>query len=114
MRQFDRKLHGIKGFPNLHFPEIYVIAGGYRAFHQKYPELCTPHNYISMEDPLFADSCRDAQVKLRRDLKEFKSKMSSNISSSVSNATISAYAPTPTSRRAPLLYSTTEKSIEIN
>jgi len=58
VREHDRKIHGLKHFPQLFYPEMYVMAGGYKSFHMKYSELCEPNGYIPMEDPKFVDAQR--------------------------------------------------------
>ena len=35
------------------FPEVYVMDGGYKAFFEKYPHLCTPQTYVTMFDDKF-------------------------------------------------------------
>lgn len=37
MRDLDRKLVGLEGYPMLLVPEMYVMAGGYSKFYQQYP-----------------------------------------------------------------------------
>ncbi|CAG0887707.1 unnamed protein product [Darwinula stevensoni] len=41
LRKEDRKMNS-ENYPTLHFPEIYILDGGYKAFHEKYPHLCDP------------------------------------------------------------------------
>jgi hypothetical protein len=51
-RQLDRDANV---YPKLNFPELYVLDGGYRAFHKKFPQLCTPMGgFVSMWDSRFA------------------------------------------------------------
>ncbi|XP_045118649.1 M-phase inducer phosphatase 3-like [Portunus trituberculatus] len=65
LRQIDRTANK-KNYPALHFPEVYLLEGGYNAFFKKYSELCTPCNYVRMVDP-----------KHNEDLKHFKAKSKS-------------------------------------
>jgi hypothetical protein len=58
VRERDRKIHGLKHFPQLFYPEMYVMEGGYKNFFLKYRELCEPNGYIPMEDPKFVDAQR--------------------------------------------------------
>ena len=37
-------------YPALHFPELYVLEGGYKAFFAKHPTLCDPSSYTTMAD----------------------------------------------------------------
>lgn len=51
LRQADRAL--AHDYPNCHFPEIYILQGGYCNFFQTYANLCKPQQYICMDDPRF-------------------------------------------------------------
>jgi len=54
LRKRDREIHGFLLFPQLHYPELYIMNGGYRQFWSQFPELCEPRNYIKMEDEQFS------------------------------------------------------------
>lgn len=45
-------------YPALHYPEMYLLHGGYEKFFELYPELCAPNNYRKMLDPLFNNDYR--------------------------------------------------------
>ncbi|KAM0674266.1 m-phase inducer phosphatase [Gurleya vavrai] len=47
LRNKDRKENK---YPNLRFPEIYIMDGGYKKFYEKYVNLCEPMFYVSMDD----------------------------------------------------------------
>ncbi|WFD36037.1 protein-tyrosine-phosphatase [Malassezia cuniculi] len=51
LRQADRAL--AHDYPNCHFPDIYILEGGYSNFFAKHPEYCEPRAYIQMDDPRF-------------------------------------------------------------
>jgi rhodanese-related sulfurtransferase len=70
LRKLDREAHGINGFPNLYYPEIYILQGGYKQFYSEYPHLCTPQDYVTMIDPRFAG-------QLKEDKKEWTKKKKS-------------------------------------
>ncbi|EJW02333.1 hypothetical protein EDEG_03235 [Edhazardia aedis USNM 41457] len=38
-------------YPNLDFPEVYILDGGYKGFFNSYRNLCTPVNYVPMTAP---------------------------------------------------------------
>lgn len=50
LRSRDREIHGIKGFPKLFYPELYVMKYGYKRFFAEFPDLCEPRSYVPMED----------------------------------------------------------------
>ncbi|XP_006903150.1 PREDICTED: M-phase inducer phosphatase 3-like [Elephantulus edwardii] len=45
LREEDRALNK---YPALHYPELYILKGGYRDFFPEYTELCEPQNYCPM------------------------------------------------------------------
>lgn len=57
MRELDRKANQ-SNYPNLFYPQIYLMEGGYCEFFQHYPTLCTPQTYVEMTDPLFRERLR--------------------------------------------------------
>ena len=62
LRRRDRELNGIAHFPRLFLPELYLLQGGYAAFHQAFPGLCQPRPgaYVAMVDSRF-----QAELKVR-------------------------------------------------
>lgn len=57
LREHDRKRNK-EHYPALHFPETYLLEGGYKAFFEAYPDLCTPHEYVRMLDANFAEELK--------------------------------------------------------
>jgi len=69
MRAKDRALNG-HVYPNIHFPEVYILLGGYNAFWSVFPVssqvigrvslhrlshmqgVCEPRGYVTMDDPI--------------------------------------------------------------
>ena len=49
IRNLDRKIHAMS-YPQLHFPELYLIGGGYKQFFREQPEVCSPRGYTEMKD----------------------------------------------------------------
>jgi len=47
LRNCDRK---VNEYPDLKYPEIYVMEGGYKMFYEKHSNMCTPMHYVSMDD----------------------------------------------------------------
>ncbi|XP_060808412.1 M-phase inducer phosphatase isoform X2 [Amyelois transitella] len=50
LRSSDREKN-MENYPNLNYPEVYLLHEGYRAFYSKHPGLCTPAGYTAMLDP---------------------------------------------------------------
>ena len=38
-------------YPKLHYPELYLLEGGYKAFYESYQDLCSPSCYVPMLHP---------------------------------------------------------------
>jgi len=57
MRSEDRNIHA-NNYPSLHYPEIYLLEGGYKAFYEYSTEFCKPNYYRTMLDEQFQDQCR--------------------------------------------------------
>jgi len=53
------------------------MAGGYKEFFSKYPELCEPKDYVSMQDPRFLDLQRVCWKAWKMSKKEFSRSASS-------------------------------------
>ena len=53
LRQADRAL--AHDYPNCHFPEVYVLQGGYCEYFRTYSSLCQPQAYVCMDDPRYQD-----------------------------------------------------------
>ncbi|XP_056097078.1 cell division cycle 25 homolog d [Rhinichthys klamathensis goyatoka] len=47
LRRLDRCVNA-QVYPNLHYPELYLLLGGYKHFHASYPDLCEPCGYVPM------------------------------------------------------------------
>ncbi|XP_062533864.1 M-phase inducer phosphatase-like isoform X2 [Armigeres subalbatus] len=64
LRNHDRILNS-DSYPALHYPEIYLLHGGYKDFFALHPDLCDPIAYRPMLDPLFGDAYRHFRSKSR-------------------------------------------------
>ncbi|KRX92962.1 M-phase inducer phosphatase 1-B [Trichinella pseudospiralis] len=47
LRNFDRKANQ-ECYPNLYYPEIYLLDKGYNCFYKQYKDYCEPPNYVPM------------------------------------------------------------------
>ncbi|NWT84856.1 MPIP2 phosphatase, partial [Lanius ludovicianus] len=55
LRERDRSCHE---YPQLHYPELYVLKGGYREFFFQFPSHCEPRDYRPMEHAAFKEELR--------------------------------------------------------
>lgn len=53
LRQADRAL--AHDYPNCHYPEVYILQGGYCGFFKEFANACEPKCYVEMDDPKFQD-----------------------------------------------------------
>jgi M-phase inducer tyrosine phosphatase len=65
-RELDRSQNT---YPDLSFPHIYLLAGGYKEFWEKYPDLCSG-GYVSMRDSHYLESgeLRRSHTEYQRDM----------------------------------------------
>ncbi|KAJ2159574.1 m-phase inducer phosphatase [Coemansia sp. RSA 552] len=87
LRRRDREVN-MHRYPYLHYPEIYVIKGGYRNFFNFHKPQCEPQNYIEMNDRAFAVDCRQRMLQFNRQFKRTKSMNDAALSRSYSAATL--------------------------
>ncbi|XP_043266411.1 M-phase inducer phosphatase-like isoform X2 [Venturia canescens] len=50
LRNIDRQRNK-EHYPALHYPEVYLLHGGYEEFYRKQKELCSPQGYRPMKHP---------------------------------------------------------------
>lgn len=62
LREKDRDLND---YPRLHYPELYVLHGGYKDFFQKAQSFCEPQSYRPMHHKDFKDDYKKFRMKSR-------------------------------------------------
>jgi len=65
IRNVDRRIH-LSTYPELFYPELYLLDGGYRRFFLERPMRCDPAAYTLMLDPAFEKEHLEAQRTVRR------------------------------------------------
>lgn len=55
-------------YPACHFPELYILEGGYSSFFAAHPGHCFPKAYVQMDDSRFANQCAAQLDLFRRNL----------------------------------------------
>ncbi|CAF0902504.1 unnamed protein product [Didymodactylos carnosus] len=71
LREIDRNRH-LSAYPELCYPEIYLLEGGYKAFFEYSNEHCLPQTYRPMLETGFTDQLQHYRFKTRQ-LKKTKS-----------------------------------------
>ena len=62
LRSLDRDSHK-DSYPALSFPELYLVHGGYEAFHSAHQVACEPYGYTLMVDPQYVDQLKSYRAK---------------------------------------------------
>lgn len=62
LRNLDRTRNN-DAYPALHYPEMYLLDGGYKSFYEQYSELCEPNSYKPMLDPAHESDLRHFRAK---------------------------------------------------
>ncbi|CAF1547145.1 unnamed protein product, partial [Didymodactylos carnosus] len=70
-REIDRNRH-VSSYPELYYPEIYLLEGGYKAFFEYAKDHCLPQTYRPMLEIGFTDQLQHYRFKTKQ-LKKTKS-----------------------------------------
>lgn len=62
LRNHDRTKNE-SSYPALHYPEIYLLHGGYKEFFEENSDMCSPNAYRPMNDPEYMDECKQFRAK---------------------------------------------------
>ncbi|KAI9570429.1 hypothetical protein HD554DRAFT_2018696 [Boletus coccyginus] len=65
LRSKDRAMNN-HVYPKIHYPEVYILEGGYCAYHKHSASRCQPRGYVTMDDPSHALSRREDLDQFRR------------------------------------------------
>ncbi|KAF3941492.1 hypothetical protein ABW19_dt0200027 [Dactylella cylindrospora] len=68
LRARDRQLN-MHRYPELHYPEIYILDGGYSGFFTDHKDRCEPQCYVEMDDSRHKVLCERELGKFRRNTK---------------------------------------------
>lgn len=76
LRNCDR-ISNYEEYPNLFYPDILILEGGYKSFFDKFPHLCYPCNYVRMNSTENLNN-RDQELdRFRQDSKKLVSRNNS-------------------------------------
>ena len=71
IRELDRKIHA-QTYPELYYPQMYLLEDGYKNFFAHQPDHCEPRSYMPMDEK--KNECGRSMSSLRASWKEFKGK----------------------------------------
>ncbi|XP_012937345.1 M-phase inducer phosphatase isoform X2 [Aplysia californica] len=64
LRRLDRETNK-ECYPFLHYPEIYLLEGGYKNFFEQHSNLCEPQKYLQMLDKNYSEDLRKFRAKCK-------------------------------------------------
>lgn len=65
LRSNDRTLNN-HVYPKVHYPELYILEGGYHQYFKDCPDRCEPSAYVPMDDPAFSARCNQDLDQFRK------------------------------------------------
>ncbi|KAA1471293.1 hypothetical protein DENSPDRAFT_775853 [Dentipellis sp. KUC8613] len=65
LRSKDRALNN-HNYPRIHYPEVYVLEGGYCQYYKESSTRCEPKGYVRMDDPHHAASRKEDLDQFRK------------------------------------------------
>lgn len=65
LRSHDRAMNNHL-YPKIHYPEVYILEGGYCEYYKHSGERCRPQGYVTMDDPNHAHSRREDLDQFRK------------------------------------------------
>lgn len=71
IRSRDREVNS-DNYPQLTYPELYVLDGGYSQFYSQHRSKCFPQNYVEMNDQRHEQACERGMAKVKQRQKLFR------------------------------------------
>jgi M-phase inducer tyrosine phosphatase len=65
LRAKDRSMNN-HVYPRIHYPEVYILEGGYCEYYKQSASRCQPCAYVTMDDPVHAASRREDLDQFRK------------------------------------------------
>ncbi|KAF8188375.1 hypothetical protein BJ912DRAFT_1022506 [Pholiota molesta] len=65
LRAKDRAMNN-HVYPKIHYPEVYILEGGYCQYFKTSASRCEPPAYVTMDDPIHANSRREELDQFRK------------------------------------------------
>jgi M-phase inducer tyrosine phosphatase len=65
VRNEDRRINAFR-YPQLSYPEMYILDGGYSNFFESHRSRCFPQNYLRMDAKEHETACERGMNKLRQ------------------------------------------------
>ncbi|KAK9324627.1 Rhodanese-like domain-containing protein [Lipomyces orientalis] len=72
LRNRDRHLN-MHRYPELHYPDIYILDGGYSNFFSSHISRCEPQHYVEMTNSNHRDACEREMNKFRKNMRGLRS-----------------------------------------
>lgn len=81
LRTCDRNINAAN-YPNLYYPDVLVLDGGYSQFYSAASHRCVPQNYVEMNHALHQNTCQKEMSRFRNGMKTRKFQSFSALSTS--------------------------------
>jgi M-phase inducer tyrosine phosphatase len=65
IRNHDRNVNAYR-YPQLTYPEMYILDGGYSEFYKHHKSKCYPQEYIAMDDRRHEQACERGMAKVKQ------------------------------------------------
>ncbi|OJA11940.1 hypothetical protein AZE42_06380 [Rhizopogon vesiculosus] len=65
LRAKDRAMNNHM-YPKIHYPEVYILEGGYCEYYKQCASRCQPQSYVTMDDPSYALSRKEDLDQFRK------------------------------------------------
>lgn len=83
-------------YPNLHYPEVYILDGGYRKFHSEHSDFCEG-GYTTMLDSRFKDALVKSTTSFRSNVDKFKNQQKKAFADAENRSSVVSFqSPMPT------------------
>lgn len=87
IREKDRMINK-HSYPNLFYPEIYLLEGGYKCFYEQFDQLCAPRSYL----PMLHENHKNDLKFFRKKSKTWSGPSMATSDSSINSSNISSKA----------------------
>ncbi|KAK9450736.1 uncharacterized protein V1518DRAFT_152232 [Limtongia smithiae] len=68
LRSCDRHLN-MNSYPELHYPDIYILDGGYSSFFSNHRSMCVPQQYVEMDASEYKEACEREMNRFRKGMR---------------------------------------------
>ncbi|KAE8262536.1 hypothetical protein A4X03_0g2381 [Tilletia caries] len=101
LRDLDRSL--AQDWPQCHYPELYILSGGYAGFYKFYPAMCQPRQYIRETEPGFEEQMKTETKTFHQQFMRHKSMPARRLQRTKSESAVQVLPPAVTASYVPMI-----------